>query len=97
MALMENGDALFVGIGDRLQGREVEVVGMLVGNPDVADLGEVWLVGGANQRPSIIEDFAGEPRVRQNAQVLGFNENAGMADEANFHISSDPPYSARVR
>jgi len=96
MALMENGDALFVGVGDRFQGREVEVVGMLVGNLDMADLGEVWLIGRANQRPSIIEDFAGEPRVRQNAQAISFNENAGMANEANFHISSDPPHSAQV-
>jgi hypothetical protein len=63
MALMEYGDALFVGVGDRFQRREVEVFGMLVGYSDAADLGEVWLVGGANQRPSIIEDFAGEPRV----------------------------------
>src|SRR2546422_901152 len=78
------GPALF---RDAPEGRDAQVVGMLVGNPDVGDPRNVLLGddGVRVQGPAFVEDVSMEPGIHKETDGPGVHQDRRMADEQNLH------------
>src|SRR5439155_26011998 len=87
----DGGPALF---RDAAEGRDAQVVGMLVGNPDVGDpryilLGEDWV---RVQGPAFVEDVPLEPGVHEESDWPRLHQDRRMADKRNPHAPSADAY-----
>src|SRR5260370_36561951 len=84
MPLIEYFDAGLINVRDPLQGWKVEMIRMFMGDPDVIHGRRGRRACGANQSPTIIEDFAYGPGVAKDCSVLACNQNTCVLHEANF-------------
>src|SRR5260370_8010732 len=84
MPLIEYFDAGLINVRDPLQGWKVEMIRMFMGDPDVIHGRRGRRACGANQSPTIIEDFAHEPGAAKYCSVLAFHQNTCLFHEANF-------------
>src|SRR5260370_27849567 len=85
MPLIEYFDEGLMNVREPIQGWKVEMIRMFMGDPDVIHGRRGRRACGANQSPTIIEDFAHEPGVAKYCSVLAFNQNTCVFHEANFH------------
>jgi len=85
--LVQHRDALPIGLRNGLQRWKIEMVRMLVGNPDVFDSLDRNLPRGAVERTAIVDDFPLGPGIAPNACACGLKKEASVIDKCEFHGS----------
>src|SRR5262249_28318685 len=87
--LVQEGDAAAMRFGDFLQGREIEVAGVFMGEPDMLDAIERNFIGRAEESGAVVIDLAGGPGVAPDAGGTGFEKETGVIYERDSHCGLD--------
>jgi hypothetical protein len=88
MVLVEDGDAAALLRWNALQAWEVQVVWMLVRDPDVVHLAEIDSGRRTEKCPAVVEGLADEPWITHERRAGGSDAEASVSDESDLHMKT---------
>src|SRR5262249_32843815 len=89
VVLVEDGDPPALLRGNALQAWKVEVIWMLVRDPDVVHLAEIDFSRRTEECPTVVESLADEPWITDKRRAARGDAETGVADESDLHKISE--------
>ena len=68
-----------------LERGEMEMVGVLVGEPDMLDSFERYGRRWAEKSGAVVDDLSASPRIGPDTCCLGFQQKTRVVDKSDFH------------
>src|ERR1700676_3206188 len=82
---MQKGNSLPIGFRNGFQSGEVKMIGMLVGQPNMLDPLVRYRGRRAVECRTVVNDFPFSPGIGPDTSGLGFDQNARVIYECDFH------------